>query len=35
MGFGKMEGDPGDRAIAYMIERDAADGPYYHQECWG
>jgi len=35
MGFGKMEGDPGDRAIAYMIERDAADGPYYHQEWLG
>lgn len=35
MGFGKMEGDPGDRAIAYMIERDAADGPYYRQEWLG
>ena len=35
MGFGKMEGDPGDRAIAYMIERDSADGPYYHQEWLG
>ena len=35
MGFGKMEGDPSDRAIAYMIERDAADGPYYHQEWLG
>jgi ribulose-bisphosphate carboxylase large chain len=35
MGFGKMEGDQGDRAIAYMIERDAADGPYYHQEWLG
>ena len=35
MGFGKMEGDPGDRAIAYMIERDAADGPFYHQEWLG
>ncbi|HYD32499.1 MAG TPA: ribulose-bisphosphate carboxylase [Azospirillaceae bacterium] len=35
MGFGKMEGDASDRAIAYMIERDAADGPYYHQEWLG
>ena len=35
MGFGKMEGDQGDRAIAYMIERDAADGPFYHQEWLG
>ncbi len=35
MGFGKMEGDPGDRAIAYMIERDSADGPFYHQEWLG
>jgi ribulose-bisphosphate carboxylase large chain len=35
MGFGKMEGDPSDRAIAYMIERDSADGPYYHQEWLG
>ncbi len=35
MGFGKMEGDPEDRAIAYMIERDSADGPFYHQEWLG
>jgi len=35
MGFGKMEGDPADRAMAYMIERDAADGPFYHQEWLG
>ena len=35
MGFGKMEGGADDRAIAYMIERDAADGPYYHQEWHG
>ncbi|MBS1190385.1 MAG: cbbM [Rhodocyclaceae bacterium] len=32
MGFGKMEGCEADRAVAYMIERDAADGPYFHQE---
>jgi len=35
MGFGKMEGDPADRMMAYMIERDAADGPFYHQEWLG
>ena len=35
MGFGKMEGDQGDRAIAYMIERDSADGPFYHQDWLG
>ena len=32
MGFGKMEGERSDRAIADMLENDAADGPYYHQE---
>lgn len=35
MGFGKMEGEASDRAMAYMIERDAADGPYFHQEWLG
>jgi ribulose-bisphosphate carboxylase large chain len=35
MGFGKMEGGKDDRGIAYMIERDSADGPYYHQEWHG
>jgi ribulose-bisphosphate carboxylase large chain len=35
MGYGKMEGEQDDRAIAYMIERDSADGPYYHQEWQG
>ena len=35
MGFGKMEGDPADRMIAYMIERDSADGPFFHQEWLG
>jgi len=35
MGYGKMEGGKDDRNIAYMIERDAADGPYYHQEWHG
>ena len=35
MGFGKMEGEGDDRNIAYMIERDSADGPYFHQEWYG
>jgi ribulose-bisphosphate carboxylase large chain len=35
MGYGKMEGGADDRNIAYMIERDSADGPYYHQEWHG
>lgn len=35
MGFGKMEGGADDRNIAYMIERDSADGPVYHQEWFG
>ena len=35
MGYGKMEGGKDDRDIAYMIERDSADGPYYHQEWQG
>ncbi len=32
MGYGKMEGEQDDRVIAYMIERDAVDGPVYRQE---
>jgi len=32
MGYGKMEGDTKDTNIAYMIERDSADGPFFHQE---
>ena len=35
MGFGKMEGGRDDRNIAYMIERDSADGPFFHQEWYG
>ena len=35
MGYGKMEGGKDDRNIAYMIERDSADGPFYHQEWRG
>ena len=35
MGYGKMEGDPADKAIAYMLERDVAQGPYYAQKWHG
>ncbi len=34
MGFGKMEGDPADKLLAHMLERDAAQGLYYHQPWW-
>ncbi|MBN2885560.1 MAG: ribulose-bisphosphate carboxylase [Chromatiaceae bacterium] len=35
MGYGKMEGEADDRVIAYMIERDACEGPIYYQEWYG
>jgi len=35
MGYGKMEGAADDKNIAYMIERDAAEGPVYPQEWFG
>ncbi len=35
MGFGKMEGEASDRASAFMITQDSADGPYFHQEWLG
>ena len=35
MGYGKMEGEKDDRAIAYIIERDSYTGPAYHQEWLG
>ncbi len=35
MGYGKMEGESDDRNIAYMIERDACQGPVYHQNWYG
>ncbi len=35
MGYGKMESAKDDRNIAYMLERDSADGPFYHQEWQG
>ncbi|MDE2335003.1 MAG: ribulose-bisphosphate carboxylase [Rhodospirillales bacterium] len=35
MGFGKMEGEPGDRMAAVMLTGDSCDGPFYHQEWLG
>jgi len=35
MSFGKMEGEAGDTDMAYMIQQDSADGPFYHQEWLG
>merc|ERR1712066_10329 len=31
MSFGKMEGDASDKNIAFMLQEDEADGPYYRQ----
>ena len=35
MSYGKMEGEAQDKNIAYMIEQDSADGPFYHQDWHG
>ncbi len=35
MGFGKMEGEAGDKDMAFMIMEDSAKGPFYHQEWQG
>jgi ribulose-bisphosphate carboxylase large chain len=35
MGYGKMEGGTDDRVVAYMIERDEAQGPVYFQNWYG
>jgi len=35
MGYGKMEGEQEDKAIAYIIERDSFTGPAYHQDWYG
>ena len=32
MGYGKMEGGQEDKIIAYMIERDECQGPFYYQK---
>ncbi len=35
MGYGKMEGEPADKLMAYMITDDVATGPYFRQEWAG
>jgi ribulose-bisphosphate carboxylase large chain len=35
MGYGKMEGEKGEKMVAYMLERDVADGAYYRQDWHG
>ena len=35
MSFGKKEDDASDKNIAFMLQEDEADGPYYHQEWQG
>ena len=35
MSFGKMEGARDDRTIAWMLERDVAEGPYFRQDWHG
>lgn len=35
MGYGKMEGEADDKNIAYMLERDVAEGPYFPQNWLG
>lgn len=35
MGFGKMEGDPSDKIMAFMLEEQEAQGPVFHQKWHG
>lgn len=35
MGYGKMEGEATDKELAYVLERDVYDGPFYRQEWHG
>ncbi|OAN55949.1 ribulose 1,5-bisphosphate carboxylase [Paramagnetospirillum marisnigri] len=35
MGYGKMEGAPDEKDVAYMLERDVADGPHFRQDWCG
>lgn len=35
MGYGKMEGHADERVLAYMLERDECQGPYFHQKWHG
>ncbi|HKJ82996.1 MAG TPA: ribulose-bisphosphate carboxylase [Mariprofundaceae bacterium] len=35
MGYGKMEGNSDERVLAYMLEREACQGPYFYQDWYG
>ena len=35
MGYGKMEGDPADKLLAFMLEREEAEGLFYNQKWYG
>lgn len=35
MGYGKMEGHAGETVLAYMLERDECQGPYFYQKWYG
>ncbi|MCA1909766.1 MAG: ribulose-bisphosphate carboxylase, partial [Magnetospirillum sp.] len=35
MGYGKMEGEKAEKMVAYMLERDVAEGLYYTQDWQG
>ncbi len=35
MGYGKMEGHKDERVLAYMLERDECQGPYFYQKWYG
>ncbi len=35
MGFGKMEGHKDEKVLAYMLERDECQGPYFYQKWHG
>jgi len=35
MGYGKMEGHADERVLAYMLERDECQGPYFNQKWHG
>jgi ribulose-bisphosphate carboxylase large chain len=35
MGYGKMEGEANEKIVAYMLERDVAEGTHYRQEWLG
>ena len=35
MGYGKMEGDPSDKIMAFMLEEEEAQGPVFFQKWYG